>query len=898
MKIIITTKFFLASLALLTFAGFSIIGFPSFATSEEQEVSAQADSGSSVELGILEFSPKGEAGGYAMPASGCSTTHTNCIRTESGYEGDLFCAEYETFVHECVTENINLGINHNAPADNIVLNTDTIYSFTTRVRNNGSGRFDGDDEFKSRVDWAWDETSCSNPTRDAGNLIHHTTGVIEVAESQNRSITKFFGNNRVGTHCYRYRISDIKGFTDPNLSNNITSTWRKFSVVAPINGSCGTANGRTFSHTDTSYGSYTACTVGDASGFAFPAAGSSDSWTCGGSNGGEPASCSASRSAVPADDDLTPDEPTINGVIPTTVNTRIPIGTAASLYTVQRNIGNANSATYRLRFYVDQPVSSAINAGGIFDNQGALAPNGNRPHSRTWTPTETGVHAIRVETENSGTWTQYNQDTDLEANNDDSSTYSFWVIPQPVDDLTYICSADGSQIDFNWTAPAGTVGNRFAWRFDNVTQGGWTNTCSSINPGDECLEITGTSRTVNISPGDSVSAWVHARGNDNVWGASGSTGTFTCGQSDLDPNNPLFNGSNPNGQDYRIGTPITISSIQQNKGGVTSGQYRFRFLVDQPTSADIAPGGNFDGQGPILAGGTNSHSTTWTPTELGAHTVSAQTFANGSFGTYIDSDTSNNNSAALSFNIVPVPECIDGSDNDNDGLIDSADPDCPGGGVDGCSSPPCNEDTNDTPVDASIEVCLLGDTGGSSCTPDTLSIVGVDEVEISWDSTFASNCTFTNFNGGGLTGSASRNGTDITIVEPSDSSRTYTVTCIDSSDGTSISDSVIVSHAASGSTDACVPPYDISADPRVVRSGTNSTISFTNYNEATGCTLHQNDITNPAVSTSGTRSCGVSTTYTAGPLTSASTYVLNCPGDPGPTRPTVTIPVIPVIDDN
>ncbi len=869
MKLGLFKRYFYTGLFLCLGAVLATACYLFFQSSETLVVDQDSNS---VELGLLELSPLGEAGGYAMPASGCSVIHRDCTGGYgcTGKDCTPVCQGWgPRYVNSC---SISTDLRTRKYADG----SWSGYSVNDRNMVNGNS---------IQVNWS---TSLSDPGDNSrivctqenfsdGGLSGNNINVVEPTAGNST-------NYRVV--CSYYNRSSASAVRVTNIS------------PLAVNGSCGTANGRTFSHTDTSYGSYTACSAGSASGFSFPAAGSSDSWTCSGSNGGAPASCSASRSAVPADDDLTPDEPTIDGVIPTTVNTRIPVGTAASLYTVQRNIGNANSATYRLRFYVDQPVSSAINAGGIFDNQGALAPNGNRPHPRTWTPTETGVHAIRVETENSGTWTQYNQDTDLAANNDDSSTYSFWVIPQPVDDLTYTCSADGSQITFNWTAPAGTVGNTFAWRFDNITQGGWTNTCSSINPGDECLDITSTSRTVNISPGDSVSAWVHARGNDSVWGASDSTGTFTCGQSDLDPNNPLFNGSNPNGQDYRIGTPITISSIQQNKGGVTSGQYRFRFLVDQPISANIAPGGNLDGQGPIIAGGTNSHSTTWTPTELGVHTVSAQTFANGSFGTYVDSDTSNNNSAALSFNIVPVPECIDGSDNDNDGLTDSADPDCPGGGADGCSSPPCNEGTNDTPVDADIEVCLLGDTGGSSCTPDTLSIVGVDEVEISWDSTFASNCTFTNFDGGGLTGSASRNGTDDTIAEPSDSSRTYTVTCIDSSDGTSISDSVIVSHAASGSTDACVPPYDISADPRVVRSGTNSTISFTNYNEATGCTLHQNDITNPAVSTSGTRSCGVPTTYTAGPLTSASTYVLNCPDDPGPTRPTVTIPVIPVIDDN
>jgi hypothetical protein len=69
-------------------------------------------------------------------------------------------------------------------------------------------------------------------------------------------------------------------------------------TATPVNGACGTANGRTFSSGETSYGSYTQCSSGSPSTTAFPASGSSVSWTCSGTNGGSSVNCSASRSAA------------------------------------------------------------------------------------------------------------------------------------------------------------------------------------------------------------------------------------------------------------------------------------------------------------------------------------------------------------------------------------------------------------------------------------------------------------------------------------------------------------------------------------------------------------------------------------------------------------------------
>jgi hypothetical protein len=60
-------------------AFFAIAGF--FVLSENSINSRDVEANSSVELGLLELSPKGEAGGYAMPASGASEASANCTLT-------------------------------------------------------------------------------------------------------------------------------------------------------------------------------------------------------------------------------------------------------------------------------------------------------------------------------------------------------------------------------------------------------------------------------------------------------------------------------------------------------------------------------------------------------------------------------------------------------------------------------------------------------------------------------------------------------------------------------------------------------------------------------------------------------------------------------------------------
>jgi hypothetical protein len=69
--------------------------------------------------------------------------------------------------------------------------------------------------------------------------------------------------------------------------------------AAPIVGSCGTANNKTYDYNVTSYGSDTQCSAGSSSNTAFPAQSSIVTWICGGTNGGANRDCAAGRNPAP-----------------------------------------------------------------------------------------------------------------------------------------------------------------------------------------------------------------------------------------------------------------------------------------------------------------------------------------------------------------------------------------------------------------------------------------------------------------------------------------------------------------------------------------------------------------------------------------------------------------------
>jgi prepilin-type N-terminal cleavage/methylation domain-containing protein len=83
-------------------------------------------------------------------------------------------------------------------------------------------------------------------------------------------------------------------WTCVGVLSGTNATCTASRAAAPVNGVCGTRN-KTYSYSATSYGSDTICSAGTSSPAspAWPAAGSSTTWSCLGLNGGTTASCTA-----------------------------------------------------------------------------------------------------------------------------------------------------------------------------------------------------------------------------------------------------------------------------------------------------------------------------------------------------------------------------------------------------------------------------------------------------------------------------------------------------------------------------------------------------------------------------------------------------------------------------
>ena len=203
-----------------------------------------SDQNSSVELGILELSPRGVEGGYAMPASGCSDIHPIC-----SWEGkSLVCTDGE---HECstpppddpVTGGIDMApyFESRSPEHRSRFYDDADVAFYGIMKNEGDTRFEGDDQVDLRLVFAFDEGNCTtltsaNSVEDLSYRVDLFTGNFDPGQSKTRSRTVSMADLGLGNHCYRYRIGGSSGYTDIRTSNNKTE-WRRIRVVeGPVYG--------------------------------------------------------------------------------------------------------------------------------------------------------------------------------------------------------------------------------------------------------------------------------------------------------------------------------------------------------------------------------------------------------------------------------------------------------------------------------------------------------------------------------------------------------------------------------------------------------------------------------------------------------------------------------------
>jgi hypothetical protein len=219
------------------------------------------------------------------------------------------------------------------------------------------------------------------------------------------------------------------------------------AAVPPINGACGTANGKTYPSGTTAYAPDTQCSSGTSTNTAFPTIGGSVSWNCNGSNGGTNASCSASRSA--GSYDLTITDFHLTDVSGTTKATFLP-GEAIYPFVTVKNEGTTSTPWgFYISIYSNQSSAVAEDTPSdvgvwVSEETGGIAPGATRTYSRTdnigtwtnngqpatsWTKSSTGSYTARAFVDSFGNTPESN-----EGNNQSTSGYTIGSAPQP--DLT------------------------------------------------------------------------------------------------------------------------------------------------------------------------------------------------------------------------------------------------------------------------------------------------------------------------------------------------------------------------------------------------------------------------------------------------------------------------------
>ena len=165
-----------------------------------------------------------------------------------------------------------------------------------------------------------------------------------------------------------------------------------------------------------------------------------------------------------------------------------------------------------------------------------------------------------------------------------------------------------------------------------------------------------------------------------------------------------------------------------------------------------------------------------------------------------------------------------------------------------------------------------GSVGGGSGS-GAVTINNGESVTLTWSASSAMSCSGTNFSTGGATSGS-------TVVAPS-STITYTVLC-------NYNPGLYTPSTVQSSVGVTVfnPALNINASPTQVRSGNQSTISWSATNVDT-CS-----VTGPSFSATG-----VSGSQLSGPVTIQSTYTLSCQNAGGSLSQSVIVTLIPAFEE-
>ncbi|MEM9336700.1 MAG: CARDB domain-containing protein [Patescibacteria group bacterium] len=422
----------------------------------ESTTSVPTTESNSVELGIVELSPRGEAGGFAMPASGSSAPPPRPDLTVTN------------------------------PAISATRQVGTAITFSATVFNTGTAA-SGGSHVRFRVQ-----------TVGGSGVANLDVGVSGLAINGNQARSTSWTPTSPGTYRVRAETDVFGAVTESNEGNNITA-WSNFTVTgvpsAPttLNVSCRAnaaatidANWNTPANT-----TYFAVRINDRvdgwSGVCNPAGSSNDycadtgatsiAWgitpnvqtdvwvhAC---NGAGCSPDSISRS-ITCGADLRVDTQRINGATSGSFLIDSPVDLSARFL----NVGNSRvTSGYHVGFDIldaagttvvesisTQSIGAGPGAPGGWIQSNADGGNGNSNTTRTisWTPTAVGNYQIRADTDvldilGAG----LGQSVETDENNNQSGTIGFTVFaPTPVVtiDATPNPIGEGSTADITWTS--------------------------------------------------------------------------------------------------------------------------------------------------------------------------------------------------------------------------------------------------------------------------------------------------------------------------------------------------------------------------------------------------------------------------------------------------------------
>ena len=225
----------------------------------------------------------------------CGTANKNYSSSDTTYGSDTFCSAGNanpstpsfpglggSVTWDCEGLNSGTTANCEATRDLQIVNIAAIPGVTAPVTGaTPDTAITETSQYTGTIAWN------GNPTTFAGGTIYTAT----------ITLTAKAGYTFTGVAANFFTVSGATSDSNPINSGIVTAAFP--ATAPPVNGACGTAN-KTYSFTDTSYGSDTFCSAGTAvpTTPAFPSSGSTTNWSCNGQNGGSNTNCSASRQGL------------------------------------------------------------------------------------------------------------------------------------------------------------------------------------------------------------------------------------------------------------------------------------------------------------------------------------------------------------------------------------------------------------------------------------------------------------------------------------------------------------------------------------------------------------------------------------------------------------------------